>query len=368
MRPITRARLRAVLSDDRFKAALAAHLFARLSVIPDGFPAHRHGPGCNHAAHDAFDIRPAEKKRPRPAKGTRLVPLDFRAEVEPIAMRGKKRFVSRVPEVFADVRANLKRHKGVYRLRGKGGSGFSLDSVLFNKAEWRKIFLEDTKSIMEEALTQTGDMAFDAIGALGGSFDMAQTRVLAWLEAAEKRDAWSITDSLYDRIKDELKDGIDQGESIDDLAGRLDDLLDDTDWDGHGELIARTETLKATNYACKEAMRQSGVCTGASWLCTSDDRLCLACEAMDGTEISLDENFYDQGDEDTFGEGDNAMDMSFDYENIEAPPLHPDCRCCLLAQVDESLLATSGDEGDVTEGIFDLTIKHGGAAPRANVR
>jgi hypothetical protein len=133
-------------------------------------------------------------------------------------------------------------------------------------------------------------------------------------------------------------------------------------------MIARTETLKATNYACKEAMRQSGVCTGAVWLCTDDDRLCDWCAEMDGKEIGLDENFFDLGDELTIGEGDDAQTMTFDYENIEAPVLHVNCRCAVLAVVDESLLATSGDEGDVTEGIFDLTIKHGGAAPRANVR
>ena len=46
----------------------------------------------------------------------------------------------------------------------------------------------------------------------------AAANVLAWLEAAEKRDAWSVTDSLYDQIKAELKDGIDQGESIDDYV------------------------------------------------------------------------------------------------------------------------------------------------------
>jgi hypothetical protein len=305
----------------------------------------------------------AKKPKPHPALGTRLVPLDFRADVEPIAQRGKKRFLTRVPEVFADVRHNLKAHKGVYRLQSKAGAGFSLDSVLFNKSKWQSLFLDDTKSIMGDALTQTGDMAMSAIDrSLGGSFDMAQTRVLAWLEAAEKRAAWSITDTLYDGIKAELKDGIDLGESIDDLASRLDDMLDDTDWDGHGEMIARTETLKATNYACKEAMRQSGVCTGATWLCTEDDRTCEACDAMDGAEIDLDENFYDLGDEDTFGEGDNAVDMNFDYENIEAPPLHPDCRCCLTAVVDMSLLATSDDEE--TNGIFDLVTKYSDDQPR----
>ena len=359
MRPITAVRLRAVLADPRFRVSLAARLFAQLSAIPDGFPEHRHGSTCAHP-----HVHPVEK-RPKPVKGTRLVPLDFRADVEPIAIRGKKRFVSRIPDVFADVRHNLKSHKGIYRLRA--GSGFSVDSVLFNKEKWQALFLDDAESIMGDALTQTGDMAMTAINSLGGSFDMAQTRVLAWLEAAEKRDAWSITDSLYDRIKGELADGIDLGESIDDLRNRLDDMLDDTDWDGHGEMIARTETLKATNYACKEAMRQSGVCTGASWLTTESDSTCDFCEEMDGMEIGLDENFFDQGDELTIGEGEDAQTMTFDYEDVEAPPAHVNCRCTISALVDESLLATA-DDNEETNGIFDLTTKHGGAGLRENVR
>jgi len=79
--------------------------------------------------------------------------------------------------------------------------------------------------------------------------------------------------------------------------------------------IARTEIIGAANegrLAAWRAAKEKGLLregTRRTWVVTEDDRLCPECEAMDGQTVDLDEPF----------EGDVGP--------IDAPPLHPNCRC-----------------------------------------
>lgn len=79
------------------------------------------------------------------------------------------------------------------------------------------------------------------------------------------------------------------------------------------ETIARTETIKAGREGRNETWRQAraeGLLPDdpkRRWVVTDDDRLCPACEKLQGIEVGLDEAFPRGG-----GDG---------------PPLHPKCRC-----------------------------------------
>jgi len=57
--------------------------------------------------------------------------------------------------------------------------------------------------------------------------------------------------------------------------------------------ISRTEQLRAYRTAATQQMRESGVVDGWIWRCALQERTCLACLAMDGTEHSLDEELDD---------------------------------------------------------------------------
>lgn len=79
------------------------------------------------------------------------------------------------------------------------------------------------------------------------------------------------------------------------------------------ETIARTETIRAGREGRKatwDQARAEGFLTDDTkqrWVVTDDDRLCPACEPLDGVEVGLGESFPHGG-----GDG---------------PPLHPNCRC-----------------------------------------
>jgi hypothetical protein len=83
-----------------------------------------------------------------------------------------------------------------------------------------------------------------------------------------------------------------------------------------GRLIARTETMRASNEGQRaewRAARDAGELpdgTLRKWIVTPDDRLCPLCEAMDQETADLEEPFSDE-----------------DGTEIENPPLHPNCRC-----------------------------------------
>ena len=47
--------------------------------------------------------------------------------------------------------------------------------------------------------------------------------------------------------------------------------------------------------------------------------------------MALEENFYNLGDSIVSEDG-RLMNMQ--YEDIESPPLHPNCRCAIAADID----------------------------------
>lgn len=49
---------------------------------------------------------------------------------------------------------------------------------------------------------------------------------------------------------------------------------------------------------------------------------CESCLAMDGEIVDVEEDYFAKGEE--WG------GLSFDYENVSHPPLHPSCRCCIV--------------------------------------
>jgi hypothetical protein len=89
-------------------------------------------------------------------------------------------------------------------------------------------------------------------------------------------------------------------------------------------LIAKTESFRAANLANKDAWRLSGVVKTVKWFTSEQDNVCQYCLALEGTEIPIDQNFFDIGDT---VKGVDGGFMTLDYSDVEAPPIHPSCAC-----------------------------------------
>ena len=123
-----------------------------------------------------------------------------------------------------------------------------------------------------------------------------------------------ITQTTRDAVGKTLADGIQVGESMKELADRVNGL-----YDGFGTVralaIARTETILASNWATSEVYKESGVVQNKIWLTAFDERTCPVCGGLDGETKALNAEFRT----------DNGM--------VDAPPAHPNCRCTIIPEI-----------------------------------
>lgn len=136
-----------------------------------------------------------------------------------------------------------------------------------------------------------------------------------------------VNSTTRDAIRKTLAEGYDAGESIPKLAKRVKEVFAEAG-SVRAVMIARTESIKASNSAAVEAYRQSGVVVRKEWLAQRDTRTCPFCLDLDGKAISLTSYFAKVGDVLTGKDKDgNKVEMEVKYTDIGEPPAHVSCRC-----------------------------------------
>jgi len=157
--------------------------------------------------------------------------------------------------------------------------------------------------------------------------------VLDALEREMFKFAHGIDQTTADMLRETLINGMDEGDTIQELANSISNLSDEWVEGWRSEMIARTETARAFTTGHIEAWRSTGVVSRKVWLASPD--ACPFCLEMNGTVVELDENFFDQGDEQSVDWKDQELVMDHDYSDVNGPPLHPNCRCALVAELEE---------------------------------
>ena len=236
---------------------------------------------------------------------------------------------------------------------------FNFEDWMFDGDEdWTAMLQDISGQFMKDMYDEFGNAAYDGLqlqlgeGAIAGAFNIDDPRVTDFIDKYTYQFAEGLGDTTVDLLKDAMTAGMEQGLSMDGISELISQVFDD---ETRADLIARTETIRASNYGALEGYKQSGVVNQKEWLCTEDDRLCEECSAMDGTVIDLDDNFQDEEDN--------------DYEDVGAPPLHPNCRCTLIPVVDTSIfsdeeLATMPEQDAAVVGIMKFFKGGPGSGPR----
>jgi hypothetical protein len=154
---------------------------------------------------------------------------------------------------------------------------------------------------------------------------LASASVQNALDRGISKMARSYNETTLDQLKTVLSETLTQpgGTSFDELTNAVDGVYSFAD-DRRAGLIAKTESFRAANFANKAAWKASGVVQTVKWYTAEDDKVCEFCEKLNGTEISIDDNFFDSGD--TISGSDGGVTTA-NYGDIGEPPLHPDCRC-----------------------------------------
>jgi Phage Mu protein F like protein len=126
--------------------------------------------------------------------------------------------------------------------------------------------------------------------------DLADT----WVHTEGLKRSKLIADTTEADVLAAISDGLDNGDGTGAIASAIEDVTELSDF--RSEMIARTETHAAANYASVETVRNAekklDVTMLKTWLPTLDDRTRPAHAEMDGSEaISMDEPFIVDGEE-----------------------------------------------------------------------
>lgn len=116
-----------------------------------------------------------------------------------------------------------------------------------------------------------------------------------------------ITNEMDGTIKREITDGLLKGESIDQMAKRLTDSIDNVGI-VRARAMARTETAYAVNQGTITEYKNAGI-EKMEWLTAHDERTCPTCRPLNGKIVP-------------------------DQTDGYYPPRHVNCRCCLVPHVE----------------------------------
>lgn len=126
--------------------------------------------------------------------------------------------------------------------------------------------------------------------------------------------ATETTKTTNEKLQQALIDGISAQESIAQIADRINAVFDNANT-SRALMIARTETIRATNFASEQAYKESEVVVEKEWLAELDERTDDECARLDGKVVSVGGKFKTE-------EG-----------NLPYPPIHPNCRCTIIPVV-----------------------------------
>ena len=197
---------------------------------------------------------------------------------------------------------------------------------LYDVNEWIGITINLTTPILAALSRDEATAALSMIGADHQDI-LADESTRDALDRGIAKMARSYNETTLDQLKKVLGEKLTQsgGTNLAELTDAVEGVYSYAD-ERRAGLIAKTESYRAANWANKEAWRQSGVVKTVQWYTAEDERVCAYCQAMEAKgPVAIDSNFLDSGD--TF-EADGKV-FKADYGDVEAPPLHPDCRCYL---------------------------------------
>lgn len=260
---------------------------------------------------------------PKKKDQTDVIKEHFRLSLMRNQTRYERRYRAKLKPILVDQRKealnNLEAH----------GNSLTKDSgqKLFDDASADTAMNQALTPVLVQLAEQQGALAMVFAGDEENQFRLTQN-FESIVTRGTLRMAKDFNDQTLAALNSTLAEGIREGESIGSLKQRVNTVYEDAD-NYRSERVARTETLKASNSATVEAYRQTGYVTGKQWYVNPD--ACEQCLEFDGLTVPLDDSFLAVGASYTVT-GDDGEETTYtnDYDTIEEPPLHPNCRCTII--------------------------------------
>lgn len=242
----------------------------------------------------------------------------FRSETEGIQLKNETLFLEAANPILKAQKQTI-----IAQLQPKK----LLDSS-FNASDEAGKLAEGVMGVLIGLAEEQGILAANVIGAKFTLTEVMRT----YIQDSIKKSCASFTEETQTRIAAAVADGLQNGDSIKAITSRIDDIYADVlgvDNPGYRlERLARTEVIKTSNEITEAAYRQSGVVQKKEWF--ANPGACEFCESLDGSVLGLGASFVPRG---TQLEGTDGGSQMNDYEDVNYPPFHPNCRCTLLPVV-----------------------------------
>lgn len=223
--------------------------------------------------------------------------------------------------------------------------------------KWNKELSAVLRPYIQTALENGVSLGLETVAKVSTlpDFEVERSDLRAYAQSESVRLASRAADSINRytevRVADMLGNGIAEGETIPELANRVRAWSEQEDGGSvngrRAVTIARTEANRATRVAEVEAWKATGAVEGKTWLLAPDPcEFCEAAAAQYGEKsVGLADSFFTK---DSTLVGADGGEMVLDYEDIQGPPLHPNCRCSmqpvLRADLEEIASSMEADE------------------------
>jgi HK97 family phage portal protein len=245
-----------------------------------------------------------------------------------------KAFVARVTPYEKTLAGKIKsfnkdqKEKVIKKLEGKIKAVKAPEDFgdLFNGDEEVSILIDGITPILRELYQKEGKETLDLIG-MGEAFEASLERARKSLDDAISLMSESYNETTLDLLKEKLKEGLQNGESLPELTNRIRDVYEFSD-QVRAERVARTEAFRVANSATREAWRQSGVVKTLKFYTAADESVCPVCAAMNGKIVGIEEEFFKPGEEVAGSDG-KKYQLSSYSDGMTPQDLHPNCRCYL---------------------------------------
>lgn len=185
--------------------------------------------------------------------------------------------------------------------------------------KWLVTFEEYGQLFLPEVVNDYGQREIEKL-LIGIDFEVENPRVLAFIERRSFRFSFDTNAGTQKKLREAFAEGISAGEGVPGLTRRVNEIFTfKKRW--QAEQIARSEVIRAANWAAEESYLQSGIVVEKEWIVSRDARLCPYCEPMAGRRVVVGFAYFQLGDVLPNPDFPNQT-LTLDYENIFGPPLH----------------------------------------------
>lgn len=209
----------------------------------------------------------------------------------------------------------------------------------FDAQQQATLMVEELMPILVQMAKVQGSLAYFLIdGSTEPDFTVSPV-MEQYIRESIAKACQNFTEETQTRVAEALTDGLNSGESLKEISSRISSIYDDVlgiDTPGYRiDRLARTEIIKASNAINLAVYKDAGV-TKMEWF--ANPGACEYCQELNGSVISTSTAFVPQGQTMTGVDGGSRVN---DYETIDHPPAHPNCRCTIIPVIDS--ISVEGD-------------------------